>query len=181
MKNIFAICGSTKASSTNQLYIKAIGRLLPTDFNLEVLPSIADIPHFNPDLDIDPLPESVIRFRNKIERADGILICTPEYAMGLPGSLKNVLDWTVSSASISKKPVLSVIASSQGEKAFQSLIDILTVIEAEVFPLLISFAKTKINDQFNITDKHTLESLHTQITDFVEAVNRLRAKNNLFP
>ncbi|WP_316802110.1 NADPH-dependent FMN reductase [Pedobacter nototheniae] len=171
MKTIFAICGSTKSSSTNQLYIKAVAKLLPVGFNIECLSSIADVPHFNPDLDIDPYPQSILDLRNKIEQANGILICTPEYAMGLPGSLKNVLDWTVSSSSFSKKPVLSIVASSQGENAFQSLIAILTVIEAEIFPLLIPFAKTRINDQFTVTDEGTLELLHKQIANFMKAIN----------
>lgn len=170
MKTIFAICGSTKATSTNKQYIKAVAKLLPAGFKIEILSSIADIPHFNPDLDLEPFPQSITDLRTKIEQASGILICTPEYAMGLPGSLKNLLDWTVSSASFSKKPVLAIVASSQGEKAFQSLQDILTVIEAEVFPQLISFAKTKINDQFKLTDAATLEILNTQIALFVEAV-----------
>ncbi|SDG16973.1 NADPH-dependent FMN reductase [Pedobacter terrae] len=112
MKKILAISGSTKAISTNALYITAIARLLGEEDMVTNFPSIADIPHFNPDLDsVDP-PQIVRDLRKSIQLADGIIISTPEYAMGLPGSLKNLLDWTVSSASFSGKPVLALVAST---------------------------------------------------------------------
>lgn len=170
MKKIFAICGSTKNASTNQRYIEAIKQLLGTGYEVTILASIADIPHFNPDLDTENPPHSIKQLRNNIEHADGILICTPEYAMGLPGSLKNILDWTVSSSSFAKKPVLAVVASSQGEKAYQSLIDILTVIEAKVYPQLIPYAKTKINTNAIITDTATLSALKATLNLFVAGI-----------
>lgn len=170
MKKIFAISGSTKAASTNGLYIKAIAHLLGEDFGVSNFPSIADIPHFNPDLDLENPPESIQDLRFKIQQADGVIISTPEYAMGLPGSLKNLLDWTVSSASLSGKPVLALVASTQGEKAHQSIIDILTVLEAGVSALLIPFAKAKINSEALVTDNPTLTDLKNTILSFVASM-----------
>ncbi|MDQ0637118.1 chromate reductase [Pedobacter sp. W3I1] len=170
MKKILAISGSTKATSTNALYIIAISRLLGGGFEVTNFPSIADIPHFNPDLDKENPPKVIEEFRITMQKADGIIISTPEYAMGLPGSLKNLLDWTVSSASFSGKPVLALVASTQGEKAYQSIIDILTVIEAKVSPQLISFAKAKINNEAGITDKETLTALKSTIHSFVASM-----------
>ncbi|MBB6239220.1 NAD(P)H-dependent FMN reductase [Pedobacter sp. AK013] len=170
MKKILAISGSTKAVSTNALYITAISRLLGEDFEVASFPSIADIPHFNPDLDQENPPHAIEALRSSIRLADGIIISTPEYAMGLPGSLKNLLDWTVSSASFSKKPVLALVASTQGEKAYQSIIDILTVIEAKVSPLLISFAKAKITSEAVIIENETLATLKSIIHSFVASM-----------
>ncbi|NII86024.1 MULTISPECIES: NADPH-dependent FMN reductase [unclassified Pedobacter] len=167
MKKILAISGSTKALSTNALYITAISRLLGEDFEVTSFPSIADIPHFNPDLDQKNPSKAIEALRSSIRQADGIIISTPEYAMGLPGSLKNLLDWTVSSASFSKKPVLALVASTQGEKAYQSIIDILTVIEARVSPLLISFAKAKITSEAVIIENETLATLKSIVHSFV--------------
>jgi len=167
MKKILAISGSTKAVSTNALYITAISRLLGGKFEVTNFPSIANIQHFNPDLDQENPPQIIEALRSTIKMADGIIISTPEYAMGLPGSLKNLLDWTVSSASFSGKPVLALVASTQGQKAYQSIIDILTVIEARVSPQLISFAKAKINNEAAITDKETLTALKRTIDSFV--------------
>jgi len=167
MKKVFAISGSTKSSSTNGLYISAISHLLGRDFEVSVFPTIADVPHFNPDLDLENQPKVVRDLREALRNADGIIISTPEYVMGLPGSLKNLLDWTVSSASLSGKPVLALVASTQGEKAYQSIIDILTVLEAKVSPQLISFAKAKINLDTQITDRETLTKLKNTIDAFV--------------
>ncbi|RQO69367.1 flavoprotein [Pedobacter sp. KBW01] len=167
MKKIFAICGSTKTASTNLLFIAAIAQLLGAEYEVTTLNSIADLPHFNPDSDTMHPPQQVEQLRKSMSQADGILISTPEYAMGLPGSLKNVMDWTVSSSSFSRKPVLAIVASSQGEKAYQSLIDILTVIEAEVYPLLIPYAKTKINQEATISDAETLAALKSTLDQFV--------------
>ncbi|WP_316846012.1 NADPH-dependent FMN reductase [Pedobacter psychrodurus] len=170
MKKIFAISGSTKAASTNGLYVKAITELLGKGFEVTSFPSIANIPHFNPDLDLENPLKAVADLRSNIQQADGIIISTPEYAMGLPGSLKNLLDWTVSSASFSGKPVLALVASTQGEKAYQSIIDILTVIEAKVAAQLIPYAKAKINDQAVITDNETLAVLKSTVDSFVASI-----------
>ncbi|MBO9672471.1 MAG: NAD(P)H-dependent oxidoreductase [Sphingobacteriaceae bacterium] len=170
MKKVFAISGSTKSSSTNALYISAISHLLGKDFEVSVFPTIADVPHFNPDLDLENQPKVVSDLREALQKADGIIISTPEYAMGLPGSLKNLLDWTVSSASFSGKPVLALVASTQGEKAHQSIIDVLTVLEAKVFSQLIPFAKAKINFEAKITDQETLTKLKNTIHAFVLAL-----------
>ena len=170
MKKILAISGSTKAVSTNALYITAISRLLGRAFEVINFSSIAVIPHFNPDLDQENPPQIIEELRSIIKKADGIIISTPEYAMGLPGSLKNLLDWTVSSASFSGKPVLALVASTQGRKAYQSIIDILTVIEARVSPQLISFAKAKINNEGAITDEKTLTALKSTINSFVASM-----------
>jgi len=170
MKKILAISGSTKAISTNALYITAISRLLGADFEVINFSSITVIPHFNPDIDQENPPQAVEELRSIIKKADGIIISTPEYAMGLPGSLKNLLDWTVSSASFSGKPVLALVASTQGEKAYQSIIDILTVIEARISPQLISFAKAKVNNEGAITDKETLAALKSTADSFVASM-----------
>ena len=170
MKKILAISGSTKAISTNALYITAISRLLGRAFEVINFSSIAVIPHFNPDLDQENPSQIIEELRSTIKKADGIIISTPEYAMGLPGSLKNLLDWTVSSASFSGKPVLALVASTQGEKAYQSIIDILTVIEARVSPQLITFAKAKINNEGAITDEETLTALKSTIDSFVASM-----------
>jgi chromate reductase len=171
MKKIVAISGSTKVLSTNALYITAAGQLLGKDFEITNFPSISDLPHFNPDLDLENPPKLINELRSAIQQANGIIISTPEYAMGLPGSLKNLLDWTVSSASFSGKPVLALVASTQGEKAYQSIIDVLTVLEAKAFPQLISFAKAKISTVAIITDNETLTKLKSTIQSFVATMN----------
>ena len=100
----------------------------------------------------------MIAFRNELKQADGILICTPEYAMGVPGTLKNAIDWTVSSCEFSKKPVALITASSLGEKGHASLLETLKIIESDITEetqLRISYAKTKISQAGVIVDEAT--------------------------
>lgn len=162
MKNkIFAICGSTKQSSSNKSLLNAIAILTNDKFEIEIFSGIDQLPHFNPDIDNETPPRPVEDFRNKLKQADAILICTPEYAMGVPGSLKNAIDWTVSSCEFSHKPTALITASSQGFKGHASLLETLRVIEANVTDdtqLIISFVKTKVGNSA-ITDVATQEEV----------------------
>lgn len=172
-KKILAISGSTREKSVNLNLIYAIKELSKDSFEIEIFNEIADLPQFNPDKDIDPAPVKILEFRKKLKQADGILICTPEYAMGVPGSLKNAIDWTVSSAEFSKKPVALITASSMGEKAHASLLETLKIIESNITSdtqLLISFAKTKISSDAVITDNETLAQVKKLISSFSKLV-----------
>ncbi len=170
-KTVIAICGSTKAASTNLSLIKAITALARDQFDITLFDGLTDIPHFNPDLDTETPPATVTNFRQALRNADGILICTPEYAMGVPGTLKNAIDWTVSSMGFSHKPVALITASSLGQKGHASLLETLKVIEASMVPetqLLVSFIKTKVKDD-TIVD----ESVKAQVLQLISALNEL--------
>jgi NAD(P)H-dependent FMN reductase len=161
-KKIIAISGSTRLSSSNLNLIKAIAELAGPKLEIDIFESIDRIPHFNPDLDNEHPPYEVTEFRKRLREADGILICTPEYAMGVPGTLKNAIDWTVSSMEFSKKPTALITASSMGEKGHASLLETLKIIEAGISDetqLLISHVKMKVNDKGEIVDEKTLKEV----------------------
>lgn len=170
---ILAISGSTRKASSNLNLIKAIADLASEIFSIHIFEGLSDLPHFNPDLDNETVPEKVTDFRRQLREAEGILICTPEYAIGVPGTLKNAIDWTVSSMEFSKKPVALITASLAGEKAHNSLLGTLLIIEAKMTAdtqLLISFAKTKINENCKITDEETLNSVTRLIRSLTEII-----------
>jgi len=126
---ILAISGSLRASSTNTALVRAIAAMAPTGMDVTLYDGLGDLPHFSPDLDDEKSPAAVIQLRALLRAADGVLICTPEYAFGVPGSLKNALDWTVSSGDLNEKPVAAISASplySGGDKAHASLLLTLT-------------------------------------------------------
>jgi chromate reductase, NAD(P)H dehydrogenase (quinone) len=159
-KNIIALCGSTKLISTNIDLLNSISILTKDQFNIHIYPSLTLLPHFNPDIDNEiQVPNTVKDFRVAFKNADGIIISTPEYAMGVPGTLKNALDWTVSSMEFSNKPVALFTASTSGYKAHDSLLNTLQVIEANIMNthLVISFAKTKIKNTTIVDDKTKAE------------------------
>jgi len=173
MPNILVINGSTRAESTNGQFIKAIIELAGDRARFTTYPSVVDLPHFNPDL--EPAPSSVERFRELLNAADGVLICTPEYAMGVPGSLKNALDWTVSSAEFRLKPVMLVTASLSGEKAQASLLETLKVIEAVIdmeTTVLVKFARTKVNTEGLITDADARADIQKALDAFILSMKR---------
>lgn len=173
-KKILAISGSTKTNSTNELLLKAIARRYATDLGFEIYNRIADLPHFNPDLDtIDP-PAAVKQFRKLIEISDGVLIATPEYVFSLPGALKNALEWTVSTVVFTGKPTAFIIAATAGEKAFESLNLILQTIGAktgEKYQLLIKAAKRKLDWNGEITDEKTLFEINNLLKNFLHTIN----------
>ncbi len=176
MKNkvkILAISGSTRTASSNLNLIKAITEIASEIFIINIYKGMSDLPHFNPDLDNENVPTQVTNFRKQLRDADGILICTPEYAIGVPGTLKNAIDWTVSSMEFSQKPVALITASLSGEKAHKSLLGTLLIIEAKITidtQLLISFIKTKVNNNFKITDNETLNSVNKLIQSLNELI-----------
>ncbi|MDX3195600.1 NAD(P)H-dependent oxidoreductase [Streptomyces sp. MN03-5084-2B] len=98
---------------------------------------LGDLPHFNPDDDRDPLHPEVAALRAAIGEADAVLVCTPEYAGGLPGSFKNLLDWTVGGGEMYGKPVAwinasSIAAPTGGRDAHDSLRKVLTYAGAKI-------------------------------------------------
>ncbi len=163
-KRVFAISGSLRLGSSNHVILDALGKMMPSNITYIIYNGISEIPAFNPGLDIDDPPAAVAAFRRQIADADGIIICTPEYAYGVPGALKNALDWTVSSASFSGKLTALITASTGGENAHEALIKILGAIDANLIKeatLLISFVRSKMDDTGNITDKDTARKLQT--------------------
>lgn len=171
-KRILAIPGSTRQQSSNKDLIKAIGLLFEEELELTLFEGIADLPHFNPDL-VEHTPAEVLAFKKQIADAEGVIICTPEYAMGLPGSLKNAIDWTVASCEFSQKPVALITAATSGEKAHESLLGTLRVIEAKVdgHHLLIQFIKTKINSDYQIVHEQTLADIRQLMHHFMATIN----------
>jgi chromate reductase len=102
---------------------------------VSVIDDVAVLPHFNPDDDRDPLPDQVAALRSQIAAADAVLFCTPEYAGTLPGSFKNLLDWTVGGTELTGKPVAWVkvaVDPRRGEGAHATLATVLTYVQARI-------------------------------------------------
>ena len=115
--------------------------------------------------------------RELLRDADGVLICTPEYAFGVPGSLKNALDWTVSSGEINEKPVAAISASplySGGDKAPASLLLTLTALGANVpdgGTLSIPGVKGKLDASGAVSDPVTARALGAVLDALAYAID----------
>jgi NAD(P)H-dependent FMN reductase len=131
---ILAISGSLRAASTNTTLLKAAAALAPEDVSLNVFCGLGNLPHFNPDLDKEPPLVGVAKFRSQLRRSAGVIFSSPEYAHGVPGVLKNALDWVVASGELYEKPVALFSASPRAGYAQASLVETLTVMSARVVP-----------------------------------------------
>lgn len=109
--------GSLRGKSSNASLLRTAEMLTPDGFRAVHYAGLAKLPHFNPDDDHDPLDAAVVDLRQRIEQAAALLICTPEYAGALPGSFKNVLDWTVGGVEIGAKPTAWINVSPSMTKA----------------------------------------------------------------
>jgi len=111
---VLGISGSLRATSSCTAILRAAARVAPAGLEIAVYDGLGTLPHFSPDLDVDPLPPPVQELRARIAAADALFISSPEYAHGMPGSLKNALDWLVSALEALGKRVLLLSASPGG-------------------------------------------------------------------
>ncbi|SKB84004.1 NADPH-dependent FMN reductase [Dyadobacter psychrophilus] len=171
--NILGISGSLRTDSTNTLILKTLADFFPDHITFQIFEGLDAIPHFSPGL---PENEAVIKFKTAIRKADGVIICTPEYAFGMPGTLKNALDWTVSTGDLNDKPVSAISASplnTGGDKALASLLLTLTalgILRNDASSLSIPNIKLKINDLRQIADMPTLNALEAQCTNLLKII-----------
>jgi chromate reductase, NAD(P)H dehydrogenase (quinone) len=178
MIKILAISGSLRASSSNTTLLRAISALAPDKVQISIYEGIGNLPHFNPELDGEiPLP-SVRDWRTQLQEADGIIFCTPEYAHGIPGVLKNALDWIVSSGEFMHKPTAVISASPApdgGAKANASLIQTLRVMMAKIDPkaiLCLPAISAKLTASGRINDPDTVSSVQLLLATLIETIDR---------
>ena len=132
---ILAITGSLRTGSSNVAFVQAISNLAPAHVEMGIYEELGSLPLFSPDIDTSTPPVQVARLRSFIEAADAVIICTPEYAYGMPGALKNALDWLVSSAQLYKKPTAALSTSPSergGDRALVGLRQTLNALDADV-------------------------------------------------
>jgi chromate reductase, NAD(P)H dehydrogenase (quinone) len=133
---LLTISGSIRARSTNTEVLRALALVADSSIRIDLYGELATLPHFNPDLDEDGAiaPPAVGRLRTAVEAADAVIICSPEYAHGVPGVLKNALDWLVSAPSMVNKRVTLLNASPRSTHAIDSLAETLRTMSAILVP-----------------------------------------------
>ena len=133
---LLAISGSLRRASTNTAALEALAKLAPEGVKVLVYRDLAALPPFNPDGDIEgkPKPEPVATLRALVDASDALVIAAPEYAHGLPGALKNALDWFVASETFAGKPTALLNTSPRAFHAQASLREILSTMAARLMP-----------------------------------------------
>ncbi|HEY9483353.1 MAG TPA: NADPH-dependent FMN reductase [Micromonosporaceae bacterium] len=177
---ILLISASTRSASTNSAALRAMHEHRPAGIDTvwyedqdEDETGLASLPAFNPD-DEDDLPPAVVTLRATIDSADAVLFCTPEYAGSLPGSFKNLLDWTVRGGNLYGKPVayVSVAAQGRGEGAEANLRSVLGYVGATLIAdacARVFVDREAVGPDGRVTDRPTRDQLVAALVHLAEA------------
>ncbi len=131
---ILLVSGSTRGGSANTAALRTMRAVAGRPVTAVLYEGLSTLPAFNPDDDREPLPPAPAELRREIAAADAVVFCTPEYAGSLPGSFKNLLDWTVGGGEMYGKPAawINVAAPGRGAGAEESLARVLGYIGAAI-------------------------------------------------
>jgi chromate reductase, NAD(P)H dehydrogenase (quinone) len=132
---ILAVCGSLHTQSKNLALLDVAAVSVPPGVKLVLFDGLRDLPHFNPDIELRGVPQSVRRWRQALADADAVLVASPEYGFSLPGALKNGIDWVIVTGELEGKVVAitaAVPAPERGRRGLQALRDTLSAVRATV-------------------------------------------------
>ncbi len=176
---VLAISGSLRAGSSNTAVLRAMAALAPEEVQVVYYTGLSELPHFNPDLDTEIPPSTVGDFRSQLMASDGVLISSPEYAHGVPGVLKNALDWLVRSGELYEKPVAIVNASPRSTHAQASLVETLTTMTARLVPeacVTVALPSKSLDAPGICNDPEISRALLLAITAFARAVTPVASR-----
>ena len=171
---IVTISGSLRATSSNTVLLRALALLAPPDVEVVACEAIGTLPFFNPDFDTPTPPPTVAAFRAELRAADGVIFSTPEYAHGVPGALKNALDWVVSSGDLYRKPVALINASPLAAIAQESLMETLRTMENTIVggqPFRVPLPRNSLAVEAIVADPELAKALRAVVGALQTALN----------
>ena len=179
--HILGIPGSLRAGSLNRALIRAAIELAPASMEIRTYENLGDIPPFNSDVEAQGDPPPVGAFKAAIREADALLIATPEYNYGVPGVLKNAIDWASRPAGksvLNRKPA-AIMGASMGAHGTaraqlalrQSFVftETYTMLRPELY---LSRAHEKVDDNGRLTDEPTRQQIRKVLGAFAEWIGR---------
>jgi NAD(P)H-dependent FMN reductase len=174
---LLLISGSTREASTNTAALRTVAALAPPAVAAELYDGLADLPAFTPDADDAAPHPAVAALRAALGAADAVVFCTPEYAGALPGSLKNLLDWTVGTGDLYGRPAawINVAAPGRGTGALAELASVLRYVTAEVIDaacVAVPVARDAVGPDGTILDEQARTALAAAlraVTDHLDA------------
>ena len=171
--SIFAIIGSASKNSSSEKLVEIIANSTEDIFNVTIFNDLKSLPHFDPEITYENPPKEIVNFRTKIAKADGIIICTPEYVFSIPSGLKNAIEWCVATTVFSNKIIGLITASASGQKGHEELKLIMKTVMAKFndkTTLLIQGIKGKINEQGQLIDEKTKNEFSVFINEYKNLV-----------
>ncbi len=180
-QHVLGFAGSLRKKSYNRMLLQEAMKLAPLQMEIEVF-DLSQIPLFNEDLS-SPLPKPVIDFKNKIKKADGILIVTPEYNYSIPGVLKNAMDWASRPSgqnSFDDKPVAVMgstpfmLGSSRAQYHLRQTFVFLNMHQLNKPEVMVPFVAEKFNEKGELVDEKTKEKIKEALQAFSIWIARLQ-------
>lgn len=183
--NVITIHGSLRKGSFNHALARALPKLAPADMKITEAPPWSALPIYNADdQQSSGFPAPVTALADAIRAADGVIIVSPEYNYGMPGGLKNAIDWVsrLENQPFKDKPVALQSASPSvlggGRVQYQwrqamVFLEALTFTRPEVF---VTFASQKFNDKLELVDQPTIDVVKQQLTGFERFIRKVSGK-----
>lgn len=178
--NVVSMCGSLRKGSYNRIVMSALPGLAPADMHIKEAPPFSEFPAYNADIQNSTgFPAAVNTLAEALRAAHGVIIVTPEYNFGIPGALKNAIDWVsrLPNQPFSGKPVALQSASPGpvgGARVQYDLrrtfvfLDALTLNKPEIF---IGNCAQRIDDKTGqITDQATKDFIKQQLAAFAKFI-----------
>jgi len=177
MVRLLAVSGSLREASSNSMLLRAAEVLCPKGLSIEHYHEVGQLPHFNPDLTEAP-PESIMGLRSSIAHADGVLISCPEYARGIPGAFKNMLDWLVSSEEFPGKLVALFNASpraSHAQAALRLVLETMSACIVEEASISVNLLSTELSAETVANDPTIRPLIVSALEAFKQQIDSKKA------
>ena len=174
---LFAVAGSLRARSSNRTLLEAASAVAPRDVHVDLYDGVAGLPHFNPDLDATAIAE-VVDLTRRVRECDGFIVSSPEYARGIPGALKNALDWLVGGDGFVDKPFMLLNASDRSQFAQRALIDVLRTMSGVAIEgafLTLPLLGTTLSHEALLREARYADPIRASLETFVAAIRARRA------
>ncbi len=186
--HFLGMAGSLRVGSYNRRLLEAAAGQTPDGIELEIF-DLAPIPLYNADLDGDTKPAAVARLKAAIAEADALVIATPEYNHGIPGVLKNALDWAsrpVGRSPLAGKPA-AIMGAAGGQwgtvRAQMHLRDVLQATNTHVLlkpEMLVTRVRALFDENGRLADEATLHRLYHVLCSLGDWTLRLRGEEPYF-
>lgn len=178
---LLGISGSLRQGSNNTRLLSVAASLMPATVEFEIADCLDQLPHFNPDLVPDDLP--VVRnWVDQVRGSDGLIISTPEYARGYPGTLKNSLDWLVQTDAHIDKPFMMLNASARstvGQGTLITVLETMSGIHVESASVTIPLLGKNLDEQQILKNADWSEQIRRAVDTFASAISgRFQASEN---
>ena len=184
--NVITVHGSLRKGSFNAALARTLPKLAPPGMTIRAAPPWNAFPIYNADDEVTSgFPAPVEALAEAIRRADGVIFVTPEYNYGLPGGLKNAIDWIsrTKNQPFKDKPVAIQSATGGplgGARVQYQWRQVLVFLDAHVFlrpEVFVGLAQSKFDDKLELKDQSTIDFIKQQLAAFEKYIRKVSAKN----